>query len=287
MLAAYIRGHEIYHVNSADLAVDHNQVTGPLQRTYVHSNNDKPFSIEEGKFQSLDSMDVIWIRTDPPVNRTYFYATLLLDLLPSNVQIINRPSTLRDWNEKLSALQYPKWTPRTLVSRDLELIREFSAEFSRVTIKPIDGHGGVGIIFASSNDRNFDERISEATHHGAHWIIVQEYLSAAVDGDKRILILNGKPLGAILRLHSDDAELNNLDQGGNALPSSLTQRDMDICDVLAEDLISGGIVFAGIDVIGGMLIEINITSPTGLQEMTRFDGVSYHEQIIASTENTM
>ena len=165
MLAAYGRGHEVYYVNSADLAVDHNQVTGPLQRAHVHSNNDKPFSIEEGKIQSLDNMDVIWIRTDPPVNRAYFYVTLLLDLLPPNVQIINRPSSIRDWNEKLIALHYPKWTPRTFVSRDLELIRKFSGQFSRVIIKPIDGHGGLGIVFARRDDKNFDERISEATHH--------------------------------------------------------------------------------------------------------------------------
>ncbi|MBO69162.1 MAG: glutathione synthase, partial [Acidiferrobacteraceae bacterium] len=124
----------------------------------------------------------------------------------------------------------------------------------------------------------------EATHHEAHWIIAQEYLNAALEGDKRILILNGKPLGAILRLHADGSELNNLDQGGSALPASLNQRDIDICNALSDDLVSGGVFFAGIDVIGGMLIEVNITSPTGLQEMTRFDGVPYHEKIIASTE---
>ncbi|MBO67304.1 MAG: glutathione synthase, partial [Acidiferrobacteraceae bacterium] len=152
MVAAYSRGHEVYFANSSELAADHNQVTGCLQRVHIDSNRGKFFSLEKGKRQSLGDMDVIWLRTDPPVNRAYFYTTLLLDLVPHNVQIINRPSTIRDWNEKLIALQYPNLTPRTLVSRDLRLIRKFSEQFSRVTIKPIDGHGGLGIIFASSND---------------------------------------------------------------------------------------------------------------------------------------
>jgi len=115
-------------------------------------------------------------------------------------------------------------------------------------------------------------------------VIVQEYLEAASDGDKRILLLDGQPLGAILRLHADGVELNNLDQGGTAVATSLTDRDRAVCQVLGEDLRAHGVVFAGIDVIGGMLIEVNITSPTGLQEMTRFDGRPYHEEIIASLE---
>ena len=284
MLAADQRGHEVFYLNAGDLALDHDRVMASLQRLHVNDDVDNPFVVEAAKWQALDEMDVVWIRTDPPVDRSYIYATLLLDLLPERTRVVNRPSTIRDWNEKLAALRYPDWTPRTIVSRDYGRIRAFTEQFSRVTIKPIDGHGGSGILFVTAADSDFDSTINEATLQGRHWVIVQEYLEAAHDGDKRILLLNGQPLGAILRLHADGVELNNLDQGGNAVASSLTDRDRAICQVLGEDLRTHGVVFAGIDVIGGMLIEVNITSPTGLQEMTRFDGRPYHDEIIASFE---
>jgi glutathione synthase len=284
MLAADQRGHEVFYLNALDLAFDHNRVMATLQRLRVNDKIDKPFAIETAKWQALDEMDVVWVRTDPPVDRSYIYATLLLDLLPERVRVVNRPSTIRDWNEKLAALRYPNWTPPTLVARDNGRIRAFTEKFSRVTIKPIDGHGGSGIIFVTAADPDFDSKIDKATCRGRHWVIVQEYLEAAHDGDKRILLLNGQPLGAILRLHADGVELNNLDQGGTAIAASLTDRDRAICQALGDDLRVHGVVFAGIDVIGGMLIEVNITSPTGLQEMTRFDGRPYHEEIIASLE---
>ena len=284
MLAADQRGHEVFYLNAVDLALDHDRVMASLQRLHVNDDVDNPFAVEPARWQALDEMDVVWIRTDPPVDRSYIYATLLLDLLPKRVRVVNRPSTIRDWNEKLAALRYPDWTPRTIVSRDSGRIRTFTEKFSRVTIKPIDGHGGSGIIFVTAADSDFDSKIEVATRRGRHWVIVQEYLEAAHDGDKRILLLDGQPLGAILRLHADGVELNNLDQGGTAVASSLTDQDRAICQALDEDLRAHGVVFAGIDVIGGMLIEVNITSPTGLQEMTRFDGRSYHEEIIANLE---
>lgn len=284
MLAADRRGHEVFYLNAVDLALDHDQVMASLQRLHVNDDVDDPFAVEPARWQALDEMDVVWIRTDPPVDRSYFYATLLLDLLPERVRVVNRPSTIRDWNEKLAALRYPNCTPPTLVARDNGRIRAFTEQFSRATIKPIDGHGGSGIIFVTAADPDFDSKIDKATRRGRHWVIVQEYLEAANDGDKRILLLDGRPLGAILRLHADGVELNNLDQGGTAVASSLTDRDCAICQALGDDLRSHGVVFAGIDVIGGMLIEVNITSPTGLQEMTRFDGRPYHDEIIASLE---
>lgn len=271
-------------MNAADLAIDHDRVMALLRPVRVNEDIDNPFIAGISEWQALDRMDVVWIRTDPPVDRSYVYTTLLLDLLPQHVRVINSPSTIRDWNEKLVALRYPDWTPRTLVARDNVRIRAFAEEFSRVTIKPIDGHGGSGVIFVTAADSDLESTLNDATYQGRHWVIVQEYLEAAHDGDKRILLLDGQPLGAILRLHADGVELNNLDQGGTAVASTLTDRDRAICHALSNDLQAHGVVFAGIDVIGGMLIEVNITSPTGLQEMTRFDDRPYHEVIIASLE---
>jgi glutathione synthase len=254
------------------------------QRVNVQDDPQVPFEPESEESVLMADMDAVWIRTDPPVDRAYFYMTMLLDLLPESVKVINRPSTIRDWNEKLAALQYPQFTPVTMVARHSEQIVDFVHQHGRTTLKPIDGHGGAGILFVDAEQSDLESQIRLVTHGGSHWVIVQQYLDAAKEGDKRILLLNGEPLGAILRLHAEGVELNNLDQGGEALASKIIDRDREICAGLKTDLVSRGVVFAGIDVIGGMLIEINITSPTGLQEMSRHDNRSYHKEIIASLE---
>lgn len=284
MLAAEQRGHTVFHIDPSQLSVDHNRVMAILTRVQVDEDEGNPFQVLSSEWEYLDTVDVVWIRTDPPVDRSYIYVTLLLDLLPSTVRVINKASTIRDWNEKLVSLRYPEWIPRTLVARDIQSIKGFAQTFPRVTIKPIDGHGGEGIVFAKATDADFVEKVKLATNNEGHWIIVQQYLESAKEGDKRILLLNGQPLGAILRLHKEGLELNNLDQGGTAVPAFLTDKDKAICEAISNDLQVSGVVFAGIDVIGGMLIEINITSPTGLQEMTRFDGQWYHHDIISSLE---
>ena len=284
MLAAWERGHQVYYLDAGDLYVKDSSVMATVQRVNVQERSQTPFEPEAEESVLMADMDVVWIRTDPPVDRAYFYMTMLLDLLPASVKIINRPSTIRDWNEKLAALYYPQFTPATMVAKHSTQISEFVRQYGRTTLKPVDGHGGAGILFVDAKQSDLDSQIRLATHGGSHWVIVQQYLDAAKEGDKRILLLNGEPLGAILRLHAEGVELNNLDQGGEALASEISDRDREICAGLKEDLASRGVVFAGIDVIGGMLIEINITSPTGLQEMSRHDNRSYHEEIIASLE---
>ena len=182
----------------------------------------------------------------------------------------------------MAALHFPEFTPRTRVTSSAAIIQEMAQECGRVTLKPIDGFGGKGIVFF--NDGDDLSLAEEATQQGRHWVICQEYLPAAKDGDKRILLLNGDPLGAILRVHADGEELNNMDAGGTANPSTLTDRDNEIVAALKPSLVEEGVFFAGIDIIGGMLIEVNVTSPTGLQEMSRFDGVDYHHRIIEALE---
>ena len=284
MLAACEQGHQVYYLDAGDLYVKDSSVMATAQRVNVQDDPQVPFEPESEEPVLMADMDAVWIRTDPPVDRAYFYMTMLLDLLPASVKVINRPSTIRDWNEKLAALQYPQFTPATMVARHSAQIVDFVQQHGRTTLKPVDGHGGAGILFVDAEQSDLDSQIRLATHGGSHWVIVQQYLDAAKEGDKRILLLNGEPLGAILRLHAEGVELNNLDQGGEALASELIDRDREICAGLKTDLVSRGVVFAGIDVIGGMLIEINITSPTGLQEMSRHDNRNYHKEIIASLE---
>ena len=284
MLAACERGHEVFFVDPATLSLRHSEVHATVVKVKVSKNQQQPFVAESKGSYALATMDAVWIRQDPPFDRSYFYVTLLLDQLPDRVQIINRPVTVRNWNEKLAALRYPAFTPATLVSRSVQEISQFLEEQERITVKPVDGHGGKGIIFLDVGGKELSEQLDSATHGGRHWVVAQQYLPAAQEGDKRILLLDGEPLGAILRLHAEGVELNNLDQGGSAEPAVLDQRDHQICETMRHDLVAHGVRFAGIDVIGGMLIEVNITSPTGLQEMSRFDKVDYHHRVMASFE---
>ena len=287
MLAAWQRNHEVYYLNQNDLFLDHDRVMGTATRVDVHEDNKQPFTSHQPSLLSLSDIDVIFIRTDPPFDRRYFYTTLLLDNLPASVQIINRPQTLRDWNEKLAALYYPQLTPATLISNSVEKIGDMLARHKKLTVKPVDGHGGQGIIFIEQGDSNWRDKVRESTHQESHWVVAQEYLPAAAQGDKRILLIDGEPIGGILRVHADGVELNNLDAGGRAVACELDADDLEICAAVKEDLISKGVIFCGIDVIGGKLIEVNVTSPTGLQELSRFSGIEHHNRFIERLEKPL
>ena len=282
MLACIERGHQVCHLDQQQLWLDHDDLKATVTWVDVHDDMDRPFTVSGQESTPLSEMDAVWVRTDPPFDRRYFYTTLMLDCLPADTRVLNRPEGIRNWNEKLAALYFPDFTPRTRVTADVDMILSMAEEYGRVTVKPIDGFGGKGIVFYDHGEDH--SKILEATHAGRHWVIAQEYLPAAVEGDKRILLLNGKPLGAILRVHADGVELNNMDAGGTANPTKLNARDLEICAALEPGLVEQGIFLAGIDIIGGQLIEVNVTSPTGLQEMSRFDQADYHHQIISAME---
>ena len=284
MLAARQRGHEVFYLDQKDIYIDNSNVRARVASVDVHQDMQKPFSVEPAQDLGLDVMDAVMIRTDPPFDRRYFYTTLILDLLPPTTKVLNRPSGLRNWNEKLAATLFPDLTPPTLVASEAGLIRDFMEKSGRITLKPIDGFAGKGIVFLKSDSENLDQLIDMVTHSGSHQVIAQKYLPAATEGDKRILLLNGEPMGAILRLHPEGKELNNLDAGGSAHPTELTERDLEICKALGQPLRDEGVFFAGIDIIGGMLIEINVTSPTGLQQLCKFSGIDYHHHIIEGME---
>ena len=282
MKACQDRGHRVAYLDQQWLFLDHDQLHARVQWVRVNDDNDHPFTIERDEQIAMSEMDAVWLRTDPPFDRRYFYTTLLLDALPESTRVLNRPEGVRNWNEKLAALKYPEFTPRTLVSSSNAEIAAFAEQLGKITIKPIDGFGGKGIVFYSPGDDA--SLIDKSTRGGSHWVIAQEFLPAAAEGDKRILMLNGEPLGGILRLHAEGAALNNLDQGGTAHPVELNDEDRAICEALRPGLIDQGVFFVGIDVIGGKLIEVNVTSPTGLQELSRFNGQDFHHQIVAATE---
>ena len=285
MLAAYERGNEVFYFNQATIQAGIHGVRATVSKLKVDSSIEQPFAVLEKVSTDLSAMDVIVVRTDPPFDRAYLYSTLLLDLVGSNTQVINRPSGIRNWNEKLAALHYPEFTPDTLVTKNVEEILDFVSRHNRVTLKPVDGHGGEGIEFLDKQDKSAKRKIDEGTRSGNHWVIVQEYLEAAQQGDKRILLVDGNPIGGVLRVHAEGEELNNLDRGGQAVPTELVEVDYEICAAIKPGLVEQGIFFSGIDVIGGKLIEVNVTSPTCLQELCRFSGIQHHHNIIEKLEN--
>ncbi len=286
MLAARERGNEVFYFNQSTLQAGNSSVNALVSRVDVHASVEKPFTVLETRQSDLSEMDVVMIRTDPPFDRSYLYSTLLLDLLGPHTRVVNRPSGIRNWNEKLAALHYPQLTPRTIVTRSSQEILQLFDEVDRVTLKPVDGHGGKGIVFLEKNDSGNDRRIDDITQGGEQMIIAQEYLPAAQEGDKRILLVEGEPIGAVLRVHAEGQELNNLDQGAEAVPAELDSDDLRICNALKSGLEQQGIFFCGIDIIGGKLIEINVTSPTCLQELCRFSGVDHHHAIIEKLESS-
>jgi glutathione synthase len=283
MLAAVQRGHEVAYMDQRDLYLDHDQLMARVAWLNVFEDHEKPFEVVKEEVFNLSGMDVIWLRTDPPFDRRYFYTTLFLDFLPPSVRVVNQPSVVRDWNEKLGAIHFPEFTPKTCVSNKASEIKQFAAQYKRLTIKPVDGYGGKGIFFYTRG-KEPDSLLDKATRDGAHWVIAQEYLPAAAQGDKRILLVNGEPIGAILRVHAEGQELNNMDMGGQAVETELDKDDLEICAALKPHLIEKGAFFVGIDVIGGKLIEINVTSPTGLQELSQFSGVAHHHNMIEALE---
>lgn len=283
MLAAYERGHEVGYLDQRDMYLDHDQLMARVKWLRVNVDHETPFEVIAETATSMAGIDVVWLRTDPPFDRRYFYTTLLLDFLPRSCKVVNRPQAVRDWNEKLSAIHFPALTPKTCVSNKVEELKQFAARHDRITLKPVDGFGGKGIFFYRHNEDD-EALLLKATYQGEHWVIAQEYLPAAEQGDKRILVVNGEPIGAILRIHAEGQELNNLDMGGQAVQVELDADDLAICAALKFRLIEMGVFFVGIDVIGGKLIEINVTSPTGLQELCQFSGIAHHHNMIELLE---
>ncbi|HED12862.1 MAG TPA: glutathione synthase, partial [Gammaproteobacteria bacterium] len=282
MLAARQRGHEVFHLEPSDLSLDNAQLLGRV--TPLEISVEQPFVAGNPHLLAMDNMDVVFVRTDPPFDRRYFYTTLLLDFLPATTRVINRPEGVRNWNEKLAALHYAHLGPKTLISRDHTQILQFIRETGRTTIKPVDGFGGHNIFFLQPGQTDATAILGRLTHNQQRWIVAQAYVPQARLGDKRILLLDGEPLGGILRVAAQGSEINNLDAGGHAEPLDLTTQDLSICAALKTGLTEQGIFFAGIDVLGDKLIEINVTSPTGLQELSRFQDEPFHHRIIEALE---
>jgi glutathione synthase len=232
------------------------------------------FTLGEPQCLSLDVFAHVWMRKDPPVDEAYLYATHLLELAERHgVKVINRPAALRAWNEKLSALRWSHLMAPTLVSSRVERLAAFSREHGEVVLKPLGGRAGQGVVFASAATPGLRALLELVTGMETLPVMVQAFLPGVSAGDKRILLVNGEPLGAVNRVPSGGEFRSNLAVGGSPEPAELSEAERRICAELAPALQAEGLFFVGIDVIDGRLSEINVTSPTGVREVERLGGI--------------
>jgi glutathione synthase len=239
------------------------------------------YSIGQALFQPLEMMDVVFMRKDPPVSTAYLYATYILDYIdPAKTRVVNSPTGIRAANEKMYALQFTDAIPDTIVTQDKQVIRQFLDEKGAAVLKPLGGKAGEGILFLQPGDRNFNSLIEISTQQGKVPIMVQTYLPEAKDGDKRIILLNGDPIGAVNRIPTGNEFRGNMAVGGRSAQTEISDRERDICAMLAPTLQRDQLVFVGIDVIGGYLTEVNVTSPTGVREVDRLDGTKLGQHVI-------
>jgi glutathione synthase len=233
----------------------------------------------------LTDFDVVWMRKDPPYNLEYLYATHLLSLVSPPALVVNDPRGLREVDEKLYALRFPEICPESLVTRSIADLLAFREKLGgEMIIKPIGGAGGEGVFHLSPDDRNVRAILELATGHGARYQVAQRYLPEIREGDKRIILVDGEPAGAVLRVPLHWESRANFHVGGSAQATGITERDREICDRIRPALIEEGILFAGIDVIGSSLTEINVTSPTGIREIRALGGPAIEEQVLDSVE---
>ena len=229
----------------------------------------------------LEEFSCIWMRKDPPVDEAYLYATHLLEVAErAGVPVINRPASLRAWNEKLGSLRFSSLMAPTLVATRVSALAAFTRQQGEVVLKPLAGRAGQGVVRVSGTSPGLEALLELVTDQQRLPVMVQRFLPAVSQGDKRILLVDGEPLGAINRLPRQGEFRSNLAVGGRPEPTELSKRELQICDQLAPVLRSEGLFFVGLDVIDGLLSEINVTSPTGIREVERLMGVPLADQVI-------
>lgn len=278
-LEAQARGHSLFFYTPDKLAFQEGRVTA---RGFAIDLRREPGNfVSYGPEEEVDlaEFDVVWLRQDPPFDMGYITTTHLLEMIHPKTLVVNDPFWVRNSPEKLLVLQFPDLTPPTCVARDLQTIRAFKARHGDVILKPLYGNGGAGVFRLDANDRNLASLHEVFSGINREPLIVQKFLPAVSAGDKRVILVDGEPVGAINRVPLAGETRSNMHAGGRPEKIGLTARDLEICAAIGPVLKAKGQVFVGIDVIGDWLTEINVTSPTGIQELERFDGTNAAEKM--------
>ncbi|MET0795324.1 MAG: glutathione synthase [Polyangiaceae bacterium] len=281
---AMARGHECLHCLPRELSNEGRDVFARARSVKV-SASPPHVSLGSDERVELAKLDAVFVRKDPPFDAAYLYLTQQLDLVKDRVFVMNDPTGVRDANEKLFTFQFLEFMPRSLVSAEpAQIIAFVSTVGGTAVLKPLDGAGGSGVVVLTTGDRNVRSMVDIMTMEGKRLAMVQEYQPAIRQGDKRILLLNGEPLGAILRVPREDDVRANIHAGGQVQACELSAREAEMVKAVAPKLRQHGLWFVGLDVIGEKLIEVNVTSPTGIQELGRHQGKRPEEDVIAWVE---
>ncbi|MBU3036148.1 glutathione synthase [Tritonibacter mobilis] len=278
------RGHELFYYGPDQLAYQEGRITARGHDMVVQRVAGTPAKLGELREADLADFDVVWLRQDPPFDMHYITSTHLLDRLKDDVLVVNDPFWVRNYPEKLLVLDFPELTPPTTIARDLDTIKAFKAKHGDVILKPLYGNGGAGVFRLDANDRNLSSLHELFTGFSREPLIVQKFLPDVSNGDKRVILVDGEPVGAINRVPAAGETRSNMHVGGRPEKIGLTDRDLEICAAIGPLLKERGQVFVGIDVIGDYLTEINVTSPTGIQELERFNGVNIAEKVWEAIE---
>jgi glutathione synthase len=281
---AQARGHKLFYYTPDQLSYQQGRVTAKGWPLEVRRKEGDHFTL--GTFQEIDltTQDVVWLRQDPPFDMGYITTTHILDMIHPDTMVVNDPEWVRNYPEKLLVLEFPDLTPPTTISRDLETLKAFKEEHGDIILKPLYGNGGAGVFRLGPNDRNLNSLHELFAGINREPLIAQKFLPDVSKGDKRVILVDGEPVGAINRVPAKGETRSNMHVGGRPEKVELDARDIEICERIGPLLREKGQIFVGIDVIGGNLTEINVTSPTGIQELERFDGINVAEKIWEAIE---
>jgi len=278
-LEAQKRGHALWHYLVRDLTFAHGKVRAQARRLSVRREKGNHFTLGPVEAVDLRAMDVVLMRQDPPFDMAYITATHVLEHIHPATLVVNDPAEVRNAPEKLFVTHFPELMPPTLIASDRQEIDAFRAEHKDIIVKPLFGNGGAGVFHVTPDDENLGSLLEMFTSMSREPVIVQRYLPEVRQGDKRIILVDGKAVGGIMRVPARGEARANLHVGGTAVKSTLTRREQEICVAIGPELARRGMIFVGIDVIGDYLTEINVTSPTGIQQIDRFDGINISAQI--------
>jgi glutathione synthase len=271
-LEAQARGHRLLYYGTRDLSLRETELVTRVRSLAVRNERGNHFTLGESRGYELANADVVLMRQDPPFDMAYITATHLLERIHPKTLVVNDPFHVRNAPEKLFVTNFKDVMPPTLISSDAAEIRAFRARHNDIVLKPLYGNGGAGVFRLKPGDENLNALLEMFTQFYREPVVVQRYVPEVRKGDKRIILVDGVAIGAINRVPAEGEARSNMHVGGRAEAADLSPRDRAICDTIGPELKARGLIFAGIDVIGDYLTEINVTSPTGIQELKRFGG---------------
>ncbi|SKA27764.1 glutathione synthase [Enhydrobacter aerosaccus] len=278
-LEAQRRGYEVWHYTPPELIFRDRKVMARAQPMQLRREKGNHYTLGASEMRDLATFDVVLLRQDPPFDMSYITTTHLLEHIHPKTLVVNDPASVRNAPEKLFVTHFDNVMPPTLITADARALREFRDEHKDIILKPLFGNGGAGVFRLKPDDENFASLLEMFSQRSREPVIAQRYLPEVRQGDKRIILIDGKPAGVVNRVPAEGEARSNMHVGGQAVKATLTKRDLEICEIIGPELARRGMIFVGIDVIGDYLTEINVTSPTGLQQIDRFDGVSLEAQI--------